>query len=230
MRRGIAAVVVGLGLAIATSVATAAPGSCGHELVPPPHGGMVWGSSQVSASGIACGRARSLVHAWDQALVAGRIPDSIVAPSNRQHEVILGRYGRRYRFDGYSCRWMALEIPHNAYLGGRGRCRAGQATVGWSYQVAINPSVGKVTGCARGVGFRNGDASTIRVRGISCPQARSVLADALNHGVIGPVGGKLEVVHRVRHGFTYRATATGFAARRGKAQITFGLCWFNVTC
>jgi hypothetical protein len=219
---------------VLASYAVAGDGrTCGHMLVrPPANGNPVWSANEVTATGVSCVAARSLVRAWDIAVDRRQIPERVLTVFDKSNTLVVGRFGPRYRFDGYTCRWMSLLPPPGAppYLRGAGRCRRGSATVSWSFRVALNPSQGKVIGCQRPAPWKHGVAANLRVRGTTCASARHVLTAALNHHAIRLVRGRLVPAAHPVDGYTFSQRGEVFVARRGRALITFSFCWFNVNC
>lgn len=236
MRRPVLGLLASLFLAslfLASPAVAGGGGTCGHMLVAPPtNGNPVWSADQVTATGVSCAAARSLVRAWDIAVDRRQIPERVLRVVDKSNTVVVGRFGPAYSFHGYTCRWMNLLPPPGApsYLRGAGRCRRGSATVSWSFRVAVNPSQGKLIGCRRAATWKHGVAANLRVRGTTCATARHVLTFALNHGAIRVIGGRLVPAGHAVDGYTFSRRGQVFIARRGSAQITFNFCWLNVNC
>lgn len=187
--------------------------------------------NRVTAAGTSCRAARKLVLAWTKDATTGRIPDRIIAGKvNKKNVVVFDRWGPRYHWHGWVCRWMGLKPDHGTQPG-RGRCRAGTKQVEWTYHYAENPTVGNVRGCGGGLGFHDGAVTGIRASHLTCRKGRHLVHAAIRDRVIGPEHHQLGVLRRHALGFTWGVTGTGdFRARHGRARLTFHLCWYNVDC
>jgi len=192
-----------------------------------------WSMNRVHAGGVACTTARGLVRDWAVALAAGRIPARVIFGAVNAHGVIVwGRFGPRYGFEGYTCRWANVKPgPHAVYQPGAGRCRSGGAVVSWSFHGALNPTLGQVRGCPGTVASGPASATTIRARAITCARAKRVIRYLLTHRLIRPAPSRgLRLVRTTVLGFRLSHQGLEFRARRGHSQFSFALYWISCGC
>jgi hypothetical protein len=93
--------------------------------------------------------------------------------------------------------------------------------------------------------WKHGSANFVRVHGMTCARARTVIADALDHALVKPSAhyrngawvqahGYFVLERRRMLGFTFTYQhahyESHFVARRGGQQLTFSICWLNVNC
>ena len=95
------------------------------------------------------------------------------------------------------------------------------------------------------VKWKHGSANFVRVHGMRCARARTVIAYALDHGLVKPSPHYRDASWVQAHGyfvqkrrrvlgftFTYqhRNYESHFVARKGRRLLTFSLCWLEVNC
>jgi hypothetical protein len=93
--------------------------------------------------------------------------------------------------------------------------------------------------------WKHGSANFVRVHGMTCARAKTVIAYALDHGLVKPspryrdgawvqAHGYFVQKHRRVLGFTFTYQhpnlESHFVARKGGALLTFSLCWNEVNC
>jgi len=192
-----------------------------------------WSMNRVQAGGVACASARGLVRDWAVALAAGRIPTRVeFGGVNAQGVIVWGRFGARYAFDGYTCRWANIKPgPHDFLQPGEGRCRSGGDVVTWSFHSATNPTLGQVRGCPGAFAVGPADVSTIRASAITCTAAKRMIRYLLVHKLIRPAPYRgLRLVRTRVLGFRLSHHGLGFRAGRGGSWFSFIVYWVDCGC